>query len=104
MKLRFCKLLNYVYISILGVSVSTVKRCKKEYGIEIDRSASDEDLQQMVSATLARQPSASVVILQADLRAQHMWVPRKRIGEALFHIDQNAIQAQIQNKDNSQKL
>eukprot|EP00795_Rhopilema_esculentum_P006506 gene6506-11966_t len=52
----------------LRVSVSTVKRRKKEYGIEIERSVSDDDLDKMVSATLARQPSIGVVMLQADLR------------------------------------
>eukprot|EP00112_Aurelia_sp_Birch-Aquarium-sp1_P025582 Seg858.1 transcript_id=Seg858.1/GoldUCD/mRNA.D3Y31 product="hypothetical protein" protein_id=Seg858.1/GoldUCD/D3Y31 len=76
--------------SLLGVSVSTIKRRKSDYGLLSERektSVTDDELDKLVDVTLCRQPHCGIVMIQAELRRKGFWISRNRIRSSLIRID-----------------
>ncbi len=73
-----------------GVSVSTIKRRKLSFGLLTQKqrtNISDEDLDIKVNNIVSKQPQIGIVMMQAALRSEDVWVTRKRIRQSLIRND-----------------
>eukprot|EP00794_Sanderia_malayensis_P001180 gene1180-551_t len=76
--------------SLLGVSVSTVKRRKNEYGLPSQTEKTfitDPELDIAIHRITTRNPRLGIVMIQGELRSCDVWVPRDRIRESLLRMD-----------------
>ena len=74
---------------IAGVSVSTVKRRKTDFGLlsPSERSKiADSKLDEMVKKILSQQGQCGIVMIQAEFRANGYWISRRRVRESLIRI------------------
>lgn len=81
---------NMSPFSYLGVSMSTVKRRKEEYGLLSQRERSyipDSELGILLTEIMAINSAYGLMMIQGDLRSRGISVMRTRIREGLIRID-----------------
>ncbi len=50
-------------------------------------SISEEDLDKLVDNAVCKQPLCGIVMIQAEIRRQGIWIPRNRIRDSLIRQD-----------------